>query len=388
MNLATEPRSGVLPPTVLPPMALIVEDDEQVAHLLGRQLEHLGFNCRTASSAEAGFMAAQKTPVPEVALIDVRLPGISGIDLLEQLKQLDEYMQVVMISAAQDVDTVRRCLRNGAYDYLIKPYDPEDLESTLKHALEHSRLLRSHDRYRQELERQVAERTHELRQTRDIALLTLARLAESRDVETGLHLERIAAYSRRLAEQLRQGPYNHLATDGFIEQLTKSSPLHDIGKVGIPDAILRKPGPLTVDEMDIMRTHTSIGGDTLRSVIRRFEGHSFLTMAMQIAYHHHERWDGSGYPRRLAGRLIPLAARIVALVDAYDTITNRRPYKPALSHETAVERISIDSGHHFDPLLVDAFLDCRSDFQRIHDDLARRERSSPSDGFGWLGPIR
>jgi putative two-component system response regulator len=256
-------------------------------------------------------------------------------------------------------------VRAGAYDYIVKPFDADDLLSTVERALERSRLIRQNEEYRRHLERMVKEQTVEIRQTRDIALLTLARLAESRDSATGQHLERMAEYSRRLAEEAVREPALGRVTEEIVEQIYKSSPLHDIGKVGIPDSILRKPGPLSSDEMAVMRTHPQIGGDTLKGVIERYEGHSFLKLGMEIAYNHHERWDGSGYPRGLAGTQIPLAARIVALADAYDTITSRRPYKPASDHEEAVRRIVRDRGAHFDPVLVDVFLRCHGDFAQI-----------------------
>ncbi|HEY4592905.1 MAG TPA: HD domain-containing phosphohydrolase, partial [Thermoanaerobaculia bacterium] len=237
-------------------------------------------------------------------------------------------------------------------------------------AVERARLIRQNEEYRHSLERMVREQTVEIRQTRDIALLTLARLAESRDHETGRHLERMAEYSRLLAQAASREPTLGRITSELIEQLYKSSPLHDIGKVGIPDAILRKEGPLTPEEMAIMRRHPEIGGDTLRNVIERYDGHRFLRMGMEIAYCHHEHWDGSGYPRGLIGPQIPLAARIVALADAYDTITSRRPYKAALEHEEAVRRIALDRGAHFDPVLVDVFLRCHRDFAEIRGRLA------------------
>ena len=211
----------------------------------------------------------------------------------------------------------------------------------------------------------MSERTEEIQQTRDIALITLARLAESRDTETGQHLERIAEYSRVLGEALRSSPHGNRIDEQFIEHLFKSSPLHDIGKVGIPDAILRKPGRLSEAEYAIMRTHTTIGGDTLRSVMDQFESHAFLGMAMEIIYAHHEKWDGSGYPKGLAGEMIPLSARIVALADAYDAITSKRSYKEGYAHEEAVRRIGKDRGTHFDPLVVDAFLACQAELLRI-----------------------
>ncbi len=215
-----------------------------------------------------------------------------------------------------------------------------------------------------ELERLVEMRTAELREARDVAIFTLAKLAELRDGATGRHLERIATFSRYLAALLLDGGASGV-DDDFVEQIYRSSPLHDIGKVAIPDAILRKPTALDGEEERLMRLHTTIGGDVLHSVIERHGGRSFLAMAMDIAYSHHERWDGAGYPRGLSGAEIPLAARIVALVDAYDAIISARPYKPVFTHEEAVRRIAEERGSHFDPLLVDAFLGAHAEFERI-----------------------
>lgn len=221
-------------------------------------------------------------------------------------------------------------------------------------------------RFNRELAARVGEQTVEIRETRDQAILTLARLAELRDGTTGEHLDRIALYSRRLTEALADGPFGPLGAD-FVEEIFRSSPLHDIGKVAIPDAILSKPGPLDAAERAVMESHTTIGGDTLRGVVERSPIHSFLEMGMAIAYAHHERWDGGGYPRRLAGETIPLAARIVALVDAYDAITAPRPYKPGHGHDEAVRRILADAGRHFDARVVEAF-------RRVHEDLDRIRR--------------
>lgn len=304
-------------------------------------------------------------PRPSLVLSDIEMPGISGVELLKRLKALDETIQVVMVTGVHQMETVRQCVREGAYDYIVKPFDAEDLLATVERALERGRLIRQNEGYRENLERMVAEQTVEIRQTRDIALLTLAKLAESRDSATGHHLERMAAFSRRLAEELVAERSVGKVTEEFVDHLYKSSPLHDIGKVGIPDAILLKPGPLAPEEEAVMRTHPTIGGDTLRGVIEAYEGHTFLNMGMEIAYCHHERWDGTGYPHGLAEQQIPLAARIVALADAYDTITSRRPYKVAFAHEEAVRRIVVDRGRHFDPALVDAFLRCHPDFVEI-----------------------
>lgn len=348
---------------------VIVDDEPGVRGLLLAYLAPLALDCSAARDAEEALALAAQEPRPALVLSDIEMPGLSGVQLLERLKRLDETIQVVMVTGVQHMATVRQCVRAGAYDYIVKPFDPDDLLNTVERALERARLIRQNEEYRRHLERLVEEQTVEIRQTRDIALLTLARLAESRDSVTGQHLERMAEYSRRLAEEASREPALGLVTEGFVDQLYKSSPLHDIGKVGIPDAILTKPGPLTPAEAAIMRTHTQIGGDTIRGVIERYRGHSFLRMGMEIAYHHHERWDGSGYPRGLAGAQIPFAARVVALADAYDTITSRRPYKAALDHEEAVRRIVKDRGTHFDPVLVDVFLRCHRDFAEIRDRL-------------------
>jgi putative two-component system response regulator len=349
---------------------VIVDDEPGVRGLLLAYLSPLPLDCRAAKDAAEALALATEEPRPSLVLSDIEMPGLSGVELLERLKALDPTLQVVMVTGVQQMETVRQCVRAGAYDYIVKPFDADDLLSTVERALERCRLIRQNEEYRKHLERMVEEQTVEIRQTRDIALLTLARLAESRDSATGQHLERMAEYSRRLALEAARETVFGQVTEETVEQIYKSSPLHDIGKVGIPDAILRKPGPLSPDEMAIMRTHPQIGGDTLKGVIERYEGHSFLKLGMEIAYHHHERWDGSGYPRGLAGTEIPLAARIVALADAYDTITSRRPYKSAFDHEEAVRRIVRDRGTHFDPVLVDVFLRCHRDFAQIRGRLS------------------
>ncbi len=344
---------------------LVVDDETTVRELLQSQLGFLGFAARTTGIAEEALGLAEGSEPPALVLLDIEMPGTSGVEVLRRIKKIDENIQVVMVSGLHDLGIVRECLRIGAYDYLAKPFELEDLNNTAERAFERRQLLRQNREYQQHLEHMVAEKTEEIRTTRDIALLTLAKLAESRDADTGLHLDRMPEYSRILAEGLRDGPYSGQVDDEFIEWVYKSSPLHDIGKVGIPDAILCKPGPLTPDELTIMRTHTTIGGDTLRSVLEKFSGLSFLTMAMQIAYSHHERWDGKGYPHGLQAEQIPLAARIVTVADAYDAITSRRPYKEPFDHPEAVRRIKIDRELHFDPVLVDVFLEREAELARV-----------------------
>ncbi len=350
------------------PRVLIVDDEEGIRRLIRSCLETRRFECREAADGREAQRVVLDGFRPELVLLDINMPELSGVELLSWLIREVDLVQVVMSSGNQDLETVRYCLREGAYDYLLKPFAVQELVQTVERGLERGSLVRQNRAYRDHLEDMVEDKTREIHQTRDIALLAMARLAESRDRQTGEHLERIAEYSRILAQALRGGPYDQGVGGDFVERLVKSSPLHDIGKVGIPDAILLKAGPLTAEERRQVENHTTLGGDTLRSVIDGAR-QTFLAMAIDVAYEHHERWDGSGYPRGLAGTDISLAARIVALVDAYDVITSDRPYKPALGHLEAVRRIKVDRGRHFDPVLVDAFLACHERFARVRAEL-------------------
>lgn len=361
---------------------LVVDDETAIRELLVSQVSYMGYECVGAATGEEALAMAAREPHPALVLSDVEMPGIPGDELLERILQIHSDIQVVMVTANADLNIVRRCLRSGAYDYIIKPYDLQDLGETMERALERRRLRLQLRDYQNDLERRVREKTREVLETRDIALLAVAKLAECRDDSTGLHLERMQWYSKILAEELAaSGAYRPVATPEFVEHLFKSSPLHDIGKVAIPDQILLKADSLTPDEWQVMKTHTTRGGDTLREVIEgqasgfRTHGAKFLQMAMEIAYDHHERWDGSGYPHGKAESQIPLGARVVAVADAYDAITSARPYKQAVSHEIAVERIVTDSGSHFDPHLVEALLRCEAKFSIIQEQMMRQSKN-------------
>jgi len=357
---------------------LIVDDESAVRELLVSQVSHMGYLCSGASDADSALELAAKMPRPSLVLSDIEMPGTSGVDLLKGLLELDETIQVVMVTAHGELDTVRKCLRLGAYDYLLKPYALTELKQTIERALERRQLKLQVEAYQMELERKVEEKTREVLETRDIAMLAVAKLAECRDDTTGFHLDRIQWFSRLLGEALTEGPYADRVSPEFVDHLFKSSPLHDIGKVAIPDSILMKPGPLDPEEWEVMKNHTTHGGDTLREVIELHrspsgQGARFLRMAMVIAYDHHEKWDGSGYPAGKSGEEIPLEARIVALADAYDAITSERPYKEAFSHPEAVRRILRDRGTHFDPLVTDAFVRCAPKFELIRRQMQGRE---------------
>lgn len=225
-------------------------------------------------------------------------------------------------------------------------------------------------RYSEHLEHMVEEKVAEISSSQMATIYALIKLAESRDDDTGLHIERTASFCRLLALQLQSVPeYSRYVTAKFVDTIYKASPLHDIGKVGIPDKILLKPGQLTDDEFAIMKTHVQVGHDTLATVAQQYDGNEFLKMGMEIALYHHEKWDGSGYPQGLAGDAIPLSARIMALADVYDALRSQRVYKEAFSHKKSVEIIRSGQGKHFDPLLVDLFVRHQDEFEALYQSI-------------------
>lgn len=256
-------------------------------------------------------------------------------------------LSMPMVSSGQSVGVLNI---TGHSDH--RPFSDEDVDSA--RAIAESAAIALLSQYHQEQRNQAQE----------AIILALATLSEYRDPETGAHLKRLQHYCSYLAKHLRGEPdFHEEITDSFIADLSRSSPLHDIGKVGIPDHILCKPGKLTADEFEIMKNHAAIGGDTLKQIVLDGHDHSFLRMGMEIAYCHHEKWDGSGYPNALQGERIPLSARILALADVYDALTSQRVYKPAFSHEKAASMIAEGRGGHFDPAVVDAFFACQDAFK-------------------------
>lgn len=336
------------------PLIMVVDDQEMNREVLCRRLSKLGYLVLDAESGERA-LAILETEGFDLVLLDIMMPGMDGYEVLRKIKQNERlrHLPVLMITAVGDIDSVVNCLEAGADDYLTKPFNSALLQARISSSLVKKRF------YDQEISRaQLA------------AIFSLSKLAESRDPETGEHLERIREYCRLLAEELRKlSKYRVLIDEPFIENLFAASPLHDIGKVGIPDAVLLKPGRLTPEEFVIMRTHTTIGAETLLAVDRQYPGSDMIRFGIEISEGHHERWDGSGYPHGLAGEEIPLVARIVGLADVYDALRSRRVYKDEMGHSEARKIIVEGRGNHFDPQIVDAFLASEDEFQRIRQRL-------------------
>jgi PAS domain S-box-containing protein len=473
---------------------LVVDDDHAVRKAIADILAHCGYECDQASCAAEALLYLENQSYTCV-LTDLVMPEKSGMELLREITFRYPEIAVILVSGQNDSSMVRKALKNGAFDYIVKPLTAGEILTTVYGALKRresilkekndkqslreraelgmvesilfedivrstidgvmitdleNRVIMVNPAYekitgfsrhdllgtipsiltnptgikdfgrqvslslftsgswsgevvdrrkggaewfahltisrvkdsrgkafadvfvvrditdKKHMEQQLIERLSEVQSAQDAAIIGFAKLAECRDPETGDHLARMREYCRILADQLGSLPKYKLEVDeAFIDSLYKSSPLHDVGKVGIPDSILLKPGKLTADEYEIMKTHTVIGGDALRAAEKQLPAKSFLTLGKEIAYHHHEKFDGSGYPFHFSGYDIPLAARIVAFADAYDALTSKRVYKDIVEPEESKRRLLLDRGKHFDPDVVDAFLTRESDFLHI-----------------------
>lgn len=323
---------------------LVVDDDPVTTEMLAENLQQFGYSVTTAADG-AEALELIRTGCFRLVVSDWQMPGLDGLELCRQIRQRHflGYVYFILLTSNTGVANVVNGLAAGADDFLSKPFHTQELVLRLR----------------------TGERILGL-ESRDLMIFAMAKLAESRDYATGAHLERMREYSRLLADELSRWPRFAGTIDGeYVQLLYLTSPLHDIGKVGIPDAVLLKPGPLTRDEFEIMKRHTVIGGETLRSVAEAHPEAHFLTMAEEIALAHHEHFDGQGYPFGLKGEAIPLCGRIVALADVYDALTSPRVYKPAYRHDVARELIIEQDGRHFDPDVVEAFRRREADFIRI-----------------------
>ncbi|MDP3702250.1 MAG: two-component system response regulator [Hylemonella sp.] len=339
---------------------LIVDDEPANLSLLTHLLRPL-YQVRAANSGENALRAATSEPRPDLILLDVMMPLMDGKEVLGRLRNnpATADIPVIFVTALTDVDDEERGLALGAADYIGKPIKPALVLARVRTQLE---AKQARDWLKDKngiLEAEVSRRMVENDLTQLVSIRALAHLAETRDPETGNHILRTQNYVRALALGLRQHPRFSATLDPHtIELLTKSAPLHDIGKVGIPDHILQKPGPLTPQEWAIMKTHAQLGFDAIeRAETDVAQPVAFLSLAKEIARWHHEKWDGSGYPDGLRGDAIPISARLMAVADVFDALISPRVYKPAMSYDTARKIIAEGSGSHFDPDIAAAFLE-------------------------------
>lgn len=305
---------------------------------------------------------------PDLILLDIIMPEIDGYNVLKTIKKNPnlEHTPVILLSAITDSDSKTKGFSLGAVDYVTKPFEIVEVKARVKTQLriEEARLVLENQNLF--LEEKVKERTELLERTNSAAIYCLAALAETRDPETGEHIKRTQKYIKELALELQsKDEYRDVLTNEYIDLLYKSAPLHDIGKVGVKDSILLKPGRLTKEEFEEMKKHTIYGGESLMVGIKELGEDSFLTLAKEIAITHHEKWDGTGYPRGLSKSEIPISGRLMALSDVYDALISKRVYKDAFSHDEAKNIILDGRGTHFDPDIVDAFIRKETKFMEI-----------------------
>lgn len=355
---------------------LVVDDTPDNLTLMSSLLKAL-YKVKVANSGDKALRIALAATPPDLILLDIMMPGMDGYQVLGELKRdpRTHDVPVIFLTAKAEIDDERKGLELGAVDYITKPISPPIVLARVKTQLS---LKAAADFLRDKaefLEQEVAKRTREVRAIQDVTILAMASLAETRDSDTGNHIRRTQHYVRALAEALRDNPrFSAFLTDATIELLFKSAPLHDIGKVGIQDRILLKPGQLDAQEFAIMKTHAALGRDAIEHAERSLGTDvGFLRLAKEIALSHQEKWDGSGYPQGLAGDAIPIAARLMAVADVYDALISRRVYKKPMPHADAVRIIAEGSGTHFDPDMADAFVRNNATFNDIAQRFADAE---------------
>ncbi len=350
------------------PTILIVDDTPENLMLM-RELLKDSYQIKVANGGERAIRLASTGSPPDLILLDIMMPGMDGYEVCQRLKAdpLTQDIPVVFLTAKSTPEDEKRGLDLGAVDYITKPISPPIVLARVKLHLalkSHADFLRDKSDF---LEAEVARRTREVMAIQDVTIMVMASLAETRDADTGNHIRRTQNYVKALAQHLSNHPrFASQLNEHEIDMLYKSAPLHDIGKVGIPDRILLKPGKLTPEEFEIMKTHTTLGFEAIEHAERQLHMQvAFLSTAKDIALYHQEKWDGSGYPKGLAGEAIPLSARLMAVADVYDALICRRVYKPPMTHEQAVAIIEQGRGQHFDPDITDAFLALQDTFREI-----------------------
>lgn len=345
---------------------LVADDDPIALTLIHEALTTSGYDVDTVSNGRE-LLTKVRAGEARLVITDWDMPEMDGLQFCREVRHGSSagYVYIILLTGRGESSEIVEGMTAGADDFIVKPFNRGELTARVRAGF---RVLSL--------------------ETREMVIFALAKLAESRDPDTGLHLERVQRYARQLAETMAvMGAYGEEIDSDFIQLVYQTSPLHDIGKVGIPDSILLKPGRLTADEFEVMKTHTTLGAETLEAALAHFPQARFLQVARDIALSHHERWDGSGYPHGLAGAAIPLAGRLVAVADVYDALTSRRVYKLAFAHERARQILVEGSGNHFDPILVDAFLQSEPAFLAIRDRFSEPAPEPPKKQVAPLVPF-
>lgn len=361
-------------------VVLIVDDTPDNISLLSGLLKDQ-YKIKIATNGLKALQIASSLPGPDLILLDVMMPEMDGYETCRRLKMdpATSDIPIIFLTAKSQVQDEEMGLRLGAVDYISKPISPPIVLARVATQLNLVRARHLLQDQNKHLESLVQDRTRKLGKMQDAIIMAMASLAETRDNETGNHIRRTQNYVAALARKLKNhARFNNELTDENIDLLYKSAPLHDIGKVGIPDNILLKPDKLTSEEFEVMKLHTVYGRETILSVEKYLgESNEFLRFAREITYSHQEKWDGSGYPENLVGDAIPLSARLMAVADVYDALISRRVYKPAFSHEEAISIMRKGHGSHFDPDILNAFLEITEEFRQIANQFKESDSHVP-----------
>ncbi len=367
-----------------PATILVVDDVPANLRLLGDLLGNCGYKVLSVPRGEVALQAAERC-VPDLILLDINMPGLNGYEVCRRLKANPKLREipVIFISALNEAIDKVQAFRCGGVDYVSKPFEFEEVQARVDTHLRLRRYQREMERWNDQLQKivweqinMIVENQEEIALAQMATITAMSKIAEARDSDTGKHIERTQSYCRALASELRKNTeFSELIDDDFVRDIYHASPLHDIGKVAVPDAILLKPARLTPEEFDIIKRHTLIGAKNLQAVADRYPNNGFIRMGIQVSRSHHERWNGAGYPDGLQGAAIPLSAQIMAVADVYDALRSKRVYKAAYSHEVSRDIIVSDTGTHFSPAAGEAFLRIEKEFleisERLGDDCSR-----------------
>jgi len=372
-SLVATPESPAFRGTVM-----VVDDNPINLKLMGEMLRSGGYHVRSFPRGRMALAAATEKP-PDLILLDINMPEMTGYEVCQRLKsspQLSD-IPVIFLSAMNAPEDRLRCFRSGGVDYVSKPFQFEEVQARVDAHVRLRRLQQEVERDNFRLQELVQIQVKKIAAAQMETLFAIARLAEARDDETGKHVERVQAFCKLLAVGLSEHPkYGSAVGSAWIRNIFHASPMHDIGKVAIPDRILLKPGALTPVEFTTMKSHALLGAQTLQSVHDKYPENDFIEMGIELARSHHEWWDGTGYPDGLAGEAIPLCARVLAIADCYDALRSKRSYKPALPHVESCAIILQDSGKHFDPVLTGVFSELADAFE----DVWKRMDAGPATG--------
>lgn len=358
---------------------LIIDDSTEAIEILSNALPK-NYKRQVATSGIKAIELLNRSPeIPDLILLDVLMPEMDGYEVCRYLKSDDRFKEipVIYLSALTDTKDKVKAFQQGGVDYIVKPFQIEEIRARVDTHLKLHFFQKELEANNMNLTQIVHEQVKEISESQMATIFALAKLAESRDSDTGEHLYRIQKFCQLLADKLSLLPdYKEIIKPNFVDTLHKASPLHDIGKVGIKDAILLKPGKLTLMEFDEMKLHTTIGANTLEDVFKKYPNNYFIEIGIEIARSHHEKWDGTGYPDNLSGIHIPLSARIMAIADVYDALRSKRVYKDAYSHLETCSIIASERETHFDPILVDVFMDSEKVFESLYTSIFQ-ETSHP-----------